>query len=1023
MRITETALKRPILVTAIFLILVSFGVVGLSRLPIDIMPDISLPAVVVATVYPGAGPEEVEGAVTEPLERQLATLANLKELHSFSQENFSLILLRFGWGTDVDLAASDVREKLDLAQIQLPSEAERPILLKFDVTMIPVMVLGLKGKLGMLEEEWLVDQVAQTLQRLPGVASVSRLGGAEREIQVRLDNFRLQSLGITPEVVVGALKAHNLNLPLGELQSGHREYRLRMLSQFSSVNELYSTVVGQKGGVPIYLRDVATVVDTLKERSAIVRSGGEELLIFQIQKKARANTVGVSNQVKSELIRINQQLPPGTELTVLFDTAQFTRASINSLIQVLLLGILLTILVLFAFLRNLRATLIAAVSIPISVLITFLLMYWAGYTLNLISLGGVALAVGMVVDNAIVVLDNIFRHRQKGERPYEAGLFGTGEVGGAIIASTLTTLAIFLPLVLVRGLMSIVFGELAFTVAFALGTSLLVALTLVPLLTHRFLKVEPRHGKVYLWAERTYNKLENGYTRTVGWALRHKLGVGLGTLGIFAVSILLIRTVGSEFIPPVDLGETTINCEMPVGTNLQTTDRAVAKVEEIILKSVPELEVMQTIVGTGERITSGIGRDVGGAAGPHTASIRVRLLPKTQRRRSTTRIEDDLRRSLVGIPGLVVRVGENPLEEQLAGRQIKLEIRGYDLAQLARAADEVEVAIARVPGIRDIESSLEAGAPEYRIVVDRSKAGIFGLAPYQIGSALRTKLSGVVATQYKEGGKEYEVLVRLKPSDRAGLSQLSSITVTSPLGEIPLTNFARLEAAKGPTQIERREQQRVVELSGRVVGRDLGSVSRDVQQALKEVALPPGVAVEQLGAFQQMAESFRDLMFMLLIAIVLVFLVMAAQFESLLNPFIIMFTVPLAFIGVAWMLFFTATPLSIFAYAGLIMLAGIVVNNGIVYITYTNILRGRGYELTRAVVEAGRTRLRPILMTAFTTIFALIPMALALGEGAELRFPMARAVIGGLLVSTLLTLIFIPVLYTAIEGYKERRRQ
>jgi len=1024
MKITDTAIRRPVTTILVSLVLILFGVVGVSRMPVDIFPQVTLPAVVVVTTYPGAGPLEVESEVTRLIEQRIGTISNLKDITSRSLENISVIQLQFAWGTNLDAVAADVRDRLDMAVAQLPDGASRPFVLKLDASLMPILQIGLYGDIDPLTLRDAADDLADGLQRVPGVASAMVSGGTKRQLQVKVDIQKLTAAGIAIDQLNQTLQAQNLNYPAGTVSGDGREYLIRLLGEYGSPDAVKNTVVGMKGLSPILLKDIAEVSWGAEEKLTVTRYNGGNCVFVVLQRRPDANSVRVAAAARQELNRLKSTLPAGINAAIIFDSSKEITRSIANVVTNLLLGSILAVMVLFLFLRRVRATAFVAFAIPLSVFFALFFMFVFGFSVNILSMAGLAIAVGMVVDNGIVAFESIFRHREKGEDRFTAAAVGTAEIGMAITASTLTTVVVFLPLLLIRGLMQILFRELVWAVVGSLGASLVIALTLIPTLTSRYLP-PPSTGAekgIKAWSERFYRRLEEGYGRLIGWALSHRRLVVLGTVILLLVSLGLLPFIGTEFFPSQESQFHTFAVEMPVGTDLPTTDSAVRQLESYVLKEwQDDIEGVTVQVGGG-----GTGMQVifGGATGSHAGQLNLILKPRRQRRHSVEAIDRAVRAYAGRIPGLVVRVTERSFTS-MAGISsgIELDITGYDLARADSLTRQVIAAIETIPGLVDLKASREPGKPELQLTVDRQKAALYGLTPYQIGSALRTQIQGNAPSTFRLAGKEYDILIRLPAEQRNELTDILGTSIVGPLGAVPLKNLVAVQTGTGPVEIERKNNQRVVKITGRTVGVSSGQLARKITRALKPIPVPAGFSIQLSGSYQEMTATFRDFALVLLIAITLVFVVMASQFESLRDPFIIMFTMPFAAIGVLWILFLTRTAISVIALLGLLILVGVVVNNGIVYVDYTNQLRRKhGLGLIEAVKEAGRVRLRPILMTSLTTIFGMLPLAFQIGEGAELWSPLGRAVVGGMIVSTFLPLVFIPVLYVIFENRAARHR-
>ena len=1017
MSISGGAIKRPITTFMVFLAVLVLGGFSASRLAIDLLPDISFPVIAVMTDYQGAGPADVEKMVTEPLEKGVATVNNLKEINSISRDGRSMVMAQFEWGTDMEEAANDVREKISLAKRMLPDGAEEPLVIKFDPSMMPIMILNLSGedlaKLRHLADE----EIKYKLEQVKGVASVMVLGGKKREIQVEVDRDRLAAVGVSMSQLVNVIRAENVNLPAGYQESSRQEFLVRSTGEFKKVSEIGNVVIAYRNSAPIYLKDVAQVKDSFKETRSEVLINGKPGIIIMVQKQSGTNTVAVAKEVHKQISRIEKELPENIKIGTLMDTSKFVKDSIGQLEQMAILGGIMALMVVFLFLFSVPSTLVIVSAIPISIVLTFILLYFGGFTLNIMTLGGLALGVGMMVDNAVVVLENIFRHRERGEPIEEAATAGTDDVGMAIIASTLTTMVVFLSLLFTTGIAGILFRHIAYTVAFSLLASLMIALTLIPVLSKHLLIRPAQKGKKS-FAHRMNEYLEGHYRTILNWVLTHRKTIIFGSVTFLAACLLLTPRIGREFMPKVDQGEFTVNVEMPIGTRLGITEKVSQEVEKLVSKNVPEVENILNQVGAGEGMM-GFSRN----EGSFEAETRIRLVDLSQRKRSTQEIIDDLRPKLAELTqtsGAKIRIGEAGFAEAgFLGAPIAIDIKGYDLTQGERLAQQISRLMGEIKGVVDTKISYRKGQPELKINVDRDMASSLGLNFSQIASTIQTANKGTVASRFREAGDEYNILVRLREQDRQNPTDLERIYIPSPLGrQISLDSIARVEEGVGPVKIERKDQQRVITVSARSSGRDLGSIDRDIREKVANLEIPEGFFVEIGGEQKEMAESFHTLYLALVLAVILVYMVMASQFESLRHPFVIMFSIPFAAIGVILALFLTGTTISVVALLGLVMLAGIVVNNGIVMISYINILRDRGMALSEAVRLGAERRLRPILITTFTTVFALLPMASGIGPGAELWAPMARTVIGGLSVSMIFTLILMPTLYTILAGKK-----
>lgn len=1023
MKLTEIAVDRPITTTMIVSIVVVFSAVALTRLPIDLMPDVSFPSLNVSVQYPGATPEEIETLITRPIEEAMGSVENVEILESSSNEGQARVQLRFAWGTNLDEAANDVRERLDRIRGRLPDDIEPPTLSNWDFNQSAVMRFGLASDTMPLSDlRYLAEHsLKPRLERTPGVAQVNVGGGRVREIQVDLAKEKLDAVDLAPQTVVQSLRAQNINLPAGEVYSGSTALTMRTQGQFVAPDELKNVVVATRDGVPIYLRDIADVQDGLEELRRIERINGKPGITMGIYRRSGSNTVAVAQATNKEIERIRQDYPELSIIT-LRDNSRFIENAISNVRTAALSGAVLAVVILLIFLRDLRSTLVIASAIPISVMASFSLIYFSGFTLNIVSFGGLALGVGLLVDNSIVVLENIFRHRERGQEARAAAIDGTKEVATAIIASTATTLVVFLPLLLLSGSASIMFTQLAYVVAFSLACSLVVSLTLIPTLARRLLRVESMEAtpdetffhKIYRVGEHVLSAIENVYRRTLHGALRHRYTVVVGSAALLAAILPIYQLLGFEYMPQADEGEVRVYGRMAPGTRLDAMDKAFTEVERVVWESAgDDIDNVYTEFGMADRWGGGTSR----------GSLQVQLTSKEERSRSSQEIADALRERLSKIPGLRVftRASGGLFIFRVVSPEadnIQVEVRGYDRDTALQVAEDVHHALASIEGISDARVNQDEGRPEIGLRIDRYKAAEAGLTVSDIAQNIRTNFGGEIATRYREGGDEYDVRVRLQENDRMTLKDLSEHWIVAPDGErIPASNFLRQNRTSGPTEIERKNQERVIEVRGNLEpDYSLGNVMSEVSKKLNALPLPEGFTLYFGGEYEEQQQAYRELVVGLALAVLLVYMVMAAQFESFIHPMIIMFSIPFAAIGVLLILWMTGTTISVQSILGVIMLAGIVVNNAIVLVDYVNMLRrDHGMELREAVEEGGRRRLRPILMTTLTTSLALVPMAVGLGSGGELQAPMARVVIGGLLTSTLITLVLIPVLYTSVE--------
>lgn len=1020
MNIAKGPVHRPILTFMIFLVIVILGIVSFSRLSIDLMPEVTYPVISVIASYGNVGPQEMEQLVTRPIEEALAAVQGVEEITSTSSEGRSMVRVSFVWGSDLDVAANDIRDRIDRVLGRLPEDMERPMIRKFDVSAFPILMLGISSNLNPLDLRLLVeDQVKYRIERVQGVASVDIRGGLNREIHVDLQSEKLKALGLSPDAVIGAMRNENRNIPAGLYERGNLEVLVRTQGEYLSLDEIRNTVITIRNGTPIQIRDVANVVDSWEEIRQVNRINDKPGLQISINKQSGTNTVKAAEAVLNEMERINRDIPQ-IQIIPIIDTSKYIKQSINNVGSSLFLGGILAVVVLFLFLRNVSSTAIIATAIPISVIATFGLMYFGGFTLNMMTFGALALGIGMLVDSSIVVLENIYRHREGKASSLQSAMDGTAEVGPAIIASILTTIVVFLPVVFIRGMSGIMFQQMAYVVSFSLLCSLVVALTFIPMLASRFLryqslehyKGESKLHKLFALSEETFKRTEKRYGQFLQWALGHRKTVVLATCGLFVFAVVLVRFIGVELMPAADEGEVSVNLEMAVGTKLEIMDQTTRVVENIVRQSVPEMVSMLTRAGGGGYRSSG----------GHTGQVRVTLVSKKNRKRSSEQVANDLRRLLANLPGVTIRTraGQGMFLLRMGSTStdnVNVEVRGYDLETAHQLAQSVEQVIQRVPGITDTQISRQEGSPEQVIRIDRQKAADLGLSVSRIGDALQTTVGGTQASFYRERGKQYRILVRLSEEDRKDLEDLLDLTVVNNRGEpVVLRNVVRAVPLEGPVSLERKDQERIITIRANFTGRDMGSVVSDIRRELRSVPVPRDFAILFGGDFEEQQKAFRELLFGFILAIVLVYMVMAGQFESFRDPFVVLFSIPMALIGVVVTMILTGTIFSMQAFIGCIMLAGIVVNNAILLVDCTNQLRrSENLPLMEAIRTAGSCRLRPILMTTFTTVLALLPLSFGLGEGGEAQAPLARVVIGGLLSSTMITLVLIPVVYSLLE--------
>ena len=1036
MSIPRIAIHRPVTMFMLSSVIVMLGAISLSKLPVDLMPEFAAPVITVNTNYANVGPLEIEELITRPIEQSVSAVAGITRVESTSREGGSIVRLFFGWGTNLDSAADDVRSRLDRVRGRLPEEADPPIIFKADSNAFPIMQIGVEGDYDPVTlREMAENDLSPRLERAPGVAAVTINGGLRRQIHVDLSKEKITALNLSVDRVVQSLKSENQNLPLGQIDQGDSTYLVRSQGQFNNIDDIRNLVVMTRENVPVYLRDVADVTDSTEDRRQFLRitsrdaSGklgeGHAAVRMQINKQSGENTVSVAQGIRAEVDRINRDVP-GVRLTVLDDNAIFIERAINNVKEHALVGGILVVLIIFAFLRDFRSTLIVCTSIPVSVIGTFALLYFGGFTLNTMTFGGLALGIGMIVDAAIVVLENTHRHLDKGKDRMTAAIDGSEEVWSAILASTLTHIAVFVPLLFLQGISSILFTQLSFVVMFSLVMSLFVAVTIVPVLCSRWLLTPSEHERhsgvmahFYRASERFLERIDDGYRRVIHLALQHRPTVIGSAAALVVLAVVLYPRVGTELLPQTDEGQVNINAQLPIGTRMEVTENVMLRLEELIKEYVPEATTLVT--------NGGGGGGFGPAGNTNRGGMQVKLVPRDQRTRTSDEIAQEMRRRLAAIPGAIVRAnpggGNFQLNQLLGGGQdarLSLEIRGHELDDARRIQQQAIGLMQETPGIADVRIAQDDARPELAIRVDRPKAAMLGLTVNGVATTIQTNVAGTTAAQFRQRGNEYPIVVRLREQDRELIQDIGDVLVNTPNGQVvPARNLLAVDRESGPVQIDRKNMERIVRVNAEPEVA-LSDAVVNVQQRLGQIRVPQDFSVGFGSEVEEQAKSFNQLKIVLILAILLVYAVMASQYESLRDPFIIMFSIPTASIGIVGGLLLTRTAFSMQAYIGVIMLAGIVVSNAILLVDYINTLRRRdGMPLREAVEVGGRTRLRPVLMTSIATMLGLVPMAIGIGDGGELQAPLARVVIGGLLASTLVTLVLVPAVYTLFEeGWK-----
>ncbi|MBS3818166.1 efflux RND transporter permease subunit [bacterium] len=1027
MKLPEFSVKRKVTTAMLAMILVVLGLISYTRLGLDFFPDLEFPTVSVITTYSGASSEDIENTITRPLEQIINSVSGVKKLTSQTMEGASLIMVEFEWGTNLDFAAQDMRDQIGLYENRLPEGAADPLVVKFNLGQMPIIFGGIISDRPTFElKELIEEEVIPRLERIDGVASAQVFSTDVREILVEMDKAALESRNLSPNGLIRALRMENLNLPAGHIVERHSEFLVKTQGEFQNLNDIRNTIVGgSENGDVFYLKDVAHVYDTMKETRFLGRVQGEKGIFYAINKRSEANTVLTAEEVNKELAKIKETLPSDVEFYPFFDQSEMIREVIRRTGNNALLGGLLAVLFLLIFLRNWRPTVTIALAIPLSVITTFIAFYLAGYTINMLTLGGLALGIGMLVDNAVVVIENIFRHIEEKKGKNEAARKGASEVGMAITASTLTTIAVFFPMVFARGITGKLTQGLALAVAFSLLASLFVALTVVPMVASLLFKPRQRAtGTERKKKSPRFEKARQSYRKFLHRALRERWWILGGTVGVFVLSLTLIPFIGTEFMPSMDREMIILSVEMPVGTSLQETDRVVRIVEEV-MDDVPEVETVSVQVGPqGEEDPAEMAGGMSTTA-THEALVWASLKEKTKRDLSDKEVLEKVRGKLPQLKDVKMRAVDMS-QMMLGGAQAPVEIKlfGEDLDILKELADNTLNKIKDVPGLRDVSHSLVQGKPEYQISIHRGEASRMGLRVSQIANTVQTFTLGKVATRFREGNEEVDIRVQMRESSRDSLKDIKNIPIKTSLNKmVHLEQVASVSQGKGPIQINRENQSRVVTVSANIVGRDLGSVVSDIKARISgmESNMPPGYFLEFGGEYEDMQEAFLIMAGAFALATLLVYMIMASQFESFVHPFVIMFTIPMALIGVVFSLLITGRPVNLPVLIGFVMLGGIAVNNGIVMVDYINQLKRKGIQKLEAILEASTVRLRPVLITALTTILAMFPMALSTSQGAEIRAPMAITVIGGLLATTFLTLFVIPIIYSLMDRVKVKK--
>ncbi len=1031
MSLYSSSVKRPVTTILIFVAVVILGLFSLKKLPIDLMPDIDTNTIMVMTTYSGASAEDIEQNVTRPLENSLNSVEHLKHITSNSRENVSIVTLEFEYGYDIDVLTNDVRDKLSMVSSMLPDDANTPIIFKFSTDMIPIVLLSAQAHESVPGLYKILDEnVANPLARVDGVGSVSIGGAPKREVHIYVDPLRLEAYNLSIETISSLVGAENRNIPGGTFDIGNETYALRVEGEFNDPKELENLVVGASNGAAVHLSDVARIDDSLEERAQETFTNGVRGAMIIIQKQSGANSVEISNRVKQILPQIQKNLPSDIKLDYIVDTSDNIRNTIASLVETVLYALLFVVIVVFFFLGRWRATVIIVLTIPISLIASFIYLYATGNTLNIVSLSALSISIGMVVDDAIVVLENITTHIERGAEPKQAAVHGTNEVAISVIASTLTLIAVFFPLTLVTGMTGVLFRQLGWMVTIMMIISTTAALSLTPMLCSRMLRLQRTQSKLFTKfygpIEKILDKLDDGFAWLLTHCVRHRWITSLVVLGVFIVSIFLMKFVGSEFFPTMDNSRLGVNLELPIGTRVEVAKDVCQRLHKEWTEKYPEIKVFNYTVGQASSDNTWGSMQNNGS---HIISMNIRLVNPSDRDRSITEIAGLMREDLKQYPELkkaLVNVGGSRGGGMSGQSTLDYEIYGYDFAQTDSVAQHLKRVLEKVRGAADINISRSDYQPEYQVDFDREKLALYGLNLSTAATYVRNRINGNTASYFREDGDEYDIKVMYDPEHRQSLEDIENITLYNAMGNgIKLKEVGKVVERFSPPTIERKDRERIITVSTVVQDRPMSEIIAEAQPEIDKLDLPPGVTIQLSGSFEDQQDSFSDLGMLAILIIILVYIVMASQFESFTYPGIIMSSIMFAFSGIVLILLLTGTNLNVMSMIGAIMLIGIVVKNGIVLIDYITLNRERGMSVRRSVIDGGKSRLRPVLMTSLTTILGMVPMAIGSGEGAEMWRPMGIAVIGGLTFSTILTLLFVPTMYTifAYNGIKRNRNK
>jgi len=1017
----------------IFIGVIIFGLYSYLQLPVDFFPKMDPPMISIFTFYPGANAEDVEQNITRKLEDGLGAISNLKEITSSSKDNTSVITLEFEWGANLDEATNEIRDAIGLAERNLPEDVVSPTIFRLSTSMIPVIMFSVtsdesyKGIKDIIE-----DRIIQPLNRIEGVGNIIQIGAPVRAIMVDVDPRKLEAYHLSVEQIGGVLAANNLNLPSGSLEMGKSDLKLRLQGAFENSDIIKNIIVTNVNNKPVYLKDISNINDGLKDIKSFERANGGKNVRLMIQKQSDANTVTVAEKIKEKLVKIESTLPPDVKVGILMDSSVNTVSAVNNLSETIMFALLFVIIVVMFFMGRWRATLIVSISIPISLIVGFVYMYLSGGTINVITLSSLSIAIGMVVDDSIVVLENITKKLERGGFARESAIYGTNEVSLAVVASTLTIVAVFLPLTMLGGMTGILFKPLGWVVTISIVTSVIVSLTLVPMLSSKILSIkEPNKksigGKLYYFSQNLLDKLDNVYEKTLSWAVGHRWLVVSASILVFILSLSLTKLIGSEFMPAMDNDQIGAQVKLAQGVKLDETIKTAHYLDSVFMNKYSEVEVVSTSAGVGDENSLA---SIFTETGNYIINYTFKMKPHQDRERDIFEIADEMRKDIVVLPEVekfYVDPGANRMATAMGmggGSKMEIKVFGNSFDHTNVVVEKIVAAFHRTKGVRDVLVSRDNEKAELQLVLDQEKMTSFGLNTAIVAGAIRNRITGLTATNYKEEGNEYDVIVRYDDKFRRSTQDIENISIMTPSGvPVNVGEIASLKRFYSPPNIDRENKERVVTISSALSGSDLGTVKAALEKEIAKMDIPSDVSVEFGGSVEDMQDTFKDLMMLGALIILLVYIVMASQFESLTEPFIIMFSIPFAFSGVFVALYLFHTTINIISMIGAIMLIGIVVKNGIVLVDYTNLLVAKGYSLKKAVVAGGRSRLRPVLMTSITTILAMLPMIVLKGSGSEMWRPMGVAVFGGLTFSTVVTLILIPTIYTMFGVGQIKRKQ